>query len=114
MAKLKDEQIQAAFEIYLADAQTILAESARNPRSELKAVFDNFVGVRKKMEGRVGAAFTTGGTILLSRLAWRMPRPLLPGPEKDCLRNGSGRLPAAHKKACFIPGATSGPKTPAM
>jgi NAD(P)H dehydrogenase (quinone) len=29
--------------------------------SELKKVFDDFVGVRKKMEGKVGAAFTTSG-----------------------------------------------------
>lgn len=29
--------------------------------AELKAVFDNFVGVRKKMEGKVGAAFATSG-----------------------------------------------------
>ena len=29
--------------------------------AELKRVFDQFVGVRKKMEGKVGAAFTTSG-----------------------------------------------------
>ncbi|MBC8418461.1 MAG: NAD(P)H-dependent oxidoreductase [Desulfobacteraceae bacterium] len=29
--------------------------------AELKKVFDDFVGVRKKMEGKVGAAFTTSG-----------------------------------------------------
>jgi NAD(P)H dehydrogenase (quinone) len=29
--------------------------------AELKKVFDEFVGVRKKMEGKVGAAFTTSG-----------------------------------------------------
>ncbi len=29
--------------------------------AELKKVFDQFVGVRKKMEGKVGAAFTTSG-----------------------------------------------------
>jgi NAD(P)H dehydrogenase (quinone) len=29
--------------------------------SELKKIFDDFVGVRKKMEGKVGAAFTTSG-----------------------------------------------------
>ncbi len=29
--------------------------------AELKKVFDEFVGTRKKMEGKVGAAFTTGG-----------------------------------------------------
>lgn len=29
--------------------------------AELKAVFDKFVGVRKRMEDKVGAAFTTGG-----------------------------------------------------
>jgi len=29
--------------------------------AELKKVFDDFVGVRKKMEGKVGAAFATGG-----------------------------------------------------
>ena len=29
--------------------------------AELKKVFDDFVGVRKKMEGKVGAAFTTAG-----------------------------------------------------
>ncbi len=28
---------------------------------ELKKVFDNFVGVRRKMENKVGAAFATGG-----------------------------------------------------
>ncbi len=29
--------------------------------AELKKVFDDFVGIRKKMEGKVGAAFATGG-----------------------------------------------------
>ncbi len=29
--------------------------------AELKRVFDQFVGIRKKMEGKVGAAFTTSG-----------------------------------------------------
>jgi NAD(P)H dehydrogenase (quinone) len=29
--------------------------------AELKRVFDDFVGVRKQMEGKVGAAFATGG-----------------------------------------------------
>ncbi len=29
--------------------------------AELKRVFDEFVGIRKKMEGKVGAAFTTSG-----------------------------------------------------
>ena len=29
--------------------------------AELKMVFDNFVGVRRKMEGKVGAAFATSG-----------------------------------------------------
>ena len=29
--------------------------------AELKKVFDEFVGVRKKMEGKVGAAFATSG-----------------------------------------------------
>jgi len=29
--------------------------------AELKKVFDDFVGVRKRMEGKVGAAFTTAG-----------------------------------------------------
>ena len=29
--------------------------------AELKKVFDDFVGVRKKMENKVGAAFTTSG-----------------------------------------------------
>jgi NAD(P)H dehydrogenase (quinone) len=29
--------------------------------AELKAVFDQFVGVRKKMEGKIGAAFATSG-----------------------------------------------------
>jgi NAD(P)H dehydrogenase (quinone) len=29
--------------------------------SDLKKIFDDFVGVRKKMEGKVGAAFTTSG-----------------------------------------------------
>lgn len=29
--------------------------------AELKKVFDDFVGVRKKMEGKVGAAFATAG-----------------------------------------------------
>ena len=29
--------------------------------SELKKVFDDFVGVRKRMEGKVGAAFATSG-----------------------------------------------------
>ena len=29
--------------------------------AQLKKVFDEFVGVRKKMEGKVGAAFTTSG-----------------------------------------------------
>ncbi len=28
---------------------------------ELKKIFDEFVGTRKKMEGKVGAAFATGG-----------------------------------------------------
>jgi NAD(P)H dehydrogenase (quinone) len=29
--------------------------------AELKKIFDDFVGVRRKMEGKVGAAFATGG-----------------------------------------------------
>lgn len=29
--------------------------------SELKRIFDEFVGIRKKMENKVGAAFATGG-----------------------------------------------------
>jgi NAD(P)H dehydrogenase (quinone) len=29
--------------------------------AELKKIFDDFVGIRKKMEGKVGAAFTTSG-----------------------------------------------------
>ncbi|MFW6081734.1 MAG: flavodoxin family protein, partial [Desulfosalsimonas sp.] len=29
--------------------------------AELKRVFDNYVGIRKKMEGKVGAAFATSG-----------------------------------------------------
>jgi NAD(P)H dehydrogenase (quinone) len=29
--------------------------------SELKKIFDDFVGIRKKMENKVGAAFATGG-----------------------------------------------------
>jgi NAD(P)H dehydrogenase (quinone) len=29
--------------------------------AELKAIFDRFVGVRKKMEGKIGAAFATSG-----------------------------------------------------
>jgi NAD(P)H dehydrogenase (quinone) len=29
--------------------------------AELKAIFDQFVGVRKKMEGKIGAAFATSG-----------------------------------------------------
>ncbi|MBF0119281.1 MAG: flavodoxin family protein [Desulfobacterales bacterium] len=29
--------------------------------AELKKVFDDFVGIRRKMEDKVGAAFTTGG-----------------------------------------------------
>ena len=29
--------------------------------SELKKVFDDFVGVRKKMDGKIGATFTTSG-----------------------------------------------------
>lgn len=29
--------------------------------AQLKQVFDEFVGVRKKMEGKIGAAFTTSG-----------------------------------------------------
>ena len=29
--------------------------------AELKKIFDDFVGVRKKMEGKVGAAFATSG-----------------------------------------------------
>jgi len=29
--------------------------------AELKKVFDDFVGIRKRMEGKVGAAFTTAG-----------------------------------------------------
>ena len=29
--------------------------------AELKKVFDDFVGIRKKMEGKVGAAFATSG-----------------------------------------------------
>jgi len=29
--------------------------------AQLKAVFDQFVGVRKKMEGKIGAAFATSG-----------------------------------------------------
>ncbi len=29
--------------------------------AELKKIFDEFVGVRKKMEGKVGATFTTSG-----------------------------------------------------
>ena len=31
--------------------------------AELKQVFDDFVGLRKKMEGKAGAAFTTSGDI---------------------------------------------------
>ncbi len=31
--------------------------------AELKTVFDQFVVVRKKMEGKVGAAFTTSGDV---------------------------------------------------
>jgi len=31
--------------------------------AELKSVFDRFVGVRKKMENKVGAAFTTSGDV---------------------------------------------------
>lgn len=31
--------------------------------AELKQVFDDFVGLRKKMEGKVGAAFATSGDI---------------------------------------------------
>ncbi len=31
--------------------------------AELKKVFDDFVGVRKRMEGKVGAAFTTAGDL---------------------------------------------------
>jgi NAD(P)H dehydrogenase (quinone) len=31
--------------------------------AELKKVFDQFVGVRKKMEGKVGAAFATSGDV---------------------------------------------------
>jgi NAD(P)H dehydrogenase (quinone) len=29
--------------------------------AELKKVFDQFIGIRKKMEGKVGAAFATSG-----------------------------------------------------
>lgn len=29
--------------------------------AELKKIFDDYVGIRKKMEGKVGAAFTTSG-----------------------------------------------------
>jgi NAD(P)H dehydrogenase (quinone) len=29
--------------------------------ADLKSVFDEFVGVRKRMEGKIGAAFTTSG-----------------------------------------------------
>jgi NAD(P)H dehydrogenase (quinone) len=29
--------------------------------AELKKIFDDFVGVRKRMEGKIGAAFTTSG-----------------------------------------------------
>jgi len=29
--------------------------------AELKKIFDDFVGIRKKMEGKVGATFTTSG-----------------------------------------------------
>jgi NAD(P)H dehydrogenase (quinone) len=31
--------------------------------AELKAVFDQFVGVRRKMEGKIGAAFATSGDL---------------------------------------------------
>ena len=31
--------------------------------AELKKVFDGFVGVRKKMEGKIGAAFATSGDL---------------------------------------------------
>ena len=31
--------------------------------AELKKVFDDFIGVRKKMEGKVGAAFATSGDL---------------------------------------------------
>ncbi len=31
--------------------------------AELKKVFDDFVSVRKKMEGKIGAAFTTAGDV---------------------------------------------------
>lgn len=31
--------------------------------AELKRIFDTFVGVRKKMEGKVGAAFATSGDL---------------------------------------------------
>lgn len=31
--------------------------------AELKTIFDEFIGVRKKMEGKVGAAFATSGDL---------------------------------------------------
>jgi NAD(P)H dehydrogenase (quinone) len=31
--------------------------------AEMKKVFDDFIGVRKRMEGKVGAVFTTGGAM---------------------------------------------------
>lgn len=31
--------------------------------AELKQVFDDFVGIRKKMEGKIGAAFATAGNV---------------------------------------------------
>ncbi len=31
--------------------------------AQLKKIFDDFVGIRKKMEGKVGAAFTTSGDL---------------------------------------------------
>lgn len=32
--------------------------------ADLKRIFDDFVGVRRKMEGKVGAAFVTGGSVM--------------------------------------------------
>jgi len=68
------QQVQGA-QAVLKDTQTVTKDDfatcdaliAGSPvyfgamASELKGVFDRFVGVRKKMEGKVGAAFATGG-----------------------------------------------------
>ena len=48
----------------LLDANALIAGSPNyfgSMASELKEIFDRFVGIRPKMENKIGAAFSTGG-----------------------------------------------------